>query len=43
MPVQGRTYKHTPDDLSQVILNLDELRARWSGTLYEPMFDDANR
>jgi LPS sulfotransferase NodH len=41
MPVQGRTYKHTPDDLSQAILNLDELRARWSGTLYEPMFDDA--
>lgn len=42
MPVRGRTYKHTQDDLSKVILNLDELRLPYLGTKYEQMFDEVS-
>jgi LPS sulfotransferase NodH len=37
---EGKTLKHTPDDLRQVILNFDELRASYAGTRYAPMFDE---
>lgn len=40
LPVQGRTYKHTKDELSQVILNFEELRNSYRGTPFEPMFDE---
>lgn len=39
-PVQGKTLKHTADDLRQAITNFDELRARYAGTRYEAMFDE---
>jgi LPS sulfotransferase NodH len=39
-PVQGKTLKHTTDDLRQAITNFDELRARFAGTCYAPMFDE---
>lgn len=39
-PVEGRTLKHTKDDLRQVITNFDELRSFFTGTQYEPMFDE---
>jgi len=36
--LQGRTLKHTPDDLRQVVLNFDEMVQLYAGTAYEPMF-----
>ena len=39
-PVQGKTLKHTTDDLRQAITNFDELRARYAGARYESMFDE---
>lgn len=39
-PVQGRTKKHTRDDLRQVVKNFDELRSQYAGTPYELMFDE---
>jgi hypothetical protein len=39
-PVQGKTLKHTGDDLREVVLNFDELRGRYAGTVYGPMFDE---
>jgi LPS sulfotransferase NodH len=39
-PVVGKTKKHTSDDLREVILNFDELRADYAGTPYETMFDE---
>lgn len=39
-PVQGKTLKHTRDDLREVVLNFDELRGRYAGTVYESMFDE---
>lgn len=38
--MQGRTLKHTTDDLRQAITNYDELRARYAGARYAPMFDE---
>jgi hypothetical protein len=38
--LHGRTYKHTKDDLSEVINNFDELRSLYASTRYEPMFDE---
>ena len=38
-PIQGTTLKNTSDDLREVVTNFDELRARYAGTRYEPMFD----
>ncbi len=40
MPLAGRTLKHTSDNLREAILNFDELRSRYVGTNYEPMFDE---
>jgi len=39
-PVTGKTLKITSDDLRDVIDNFDDLRARYRGTQYEPMFDE---
>lgn len=38
--LQGRTFKNTPDDLSKIVINLDELRFNYIGTPYESMFDE---
>ena len=38
--LQARPKKHTKDDLREVIVNFDELRASFSGTQYEGMFDE---
>jgi len=38
--LQGKTLKNTQDDLRAVVLNFDELRTRYAGTVYEPMFDE---
>ena len=38
-PVQGKTIKHTSDDLRDVILNFDELQSKYMNTCYESMFD----
>jgi hypothetical protein len=37
---EGKTLKHTSDDLRQAILNFEELRAGYAGTRYAPMFDE---
>jgi len=39
-PIRGSTLKNTSDDLREVVTNFDELRARYAGTRYEPMFDE---
>jgi LPS sulfotransferase NodH len=39
-PVQGKTIKHTKDDLREVILNFDQLRSKYLDTKYGPMFDE---
>lgn len=38
--LQGKTLKHTQDDLREVVLNFEALRAQYAGTAYEPMFDE---
>lgn len=38
--LQGKTIKNTRDNLREVVLNFDDLRARYAGTAYEPMFDE---
>lgn len=38
--VTSKTIKHTSDDLRDVILNFDELKARYAGTPYHAMFDE---
>lgn len=38
LTVQGRTKKHTSDDLREVVLNFDELQASFAGTPYFEMF-----
>lgn len=38
--LQGRTLKNTQDDLREVVLNFDALRARYAGTDFQPMFDE---
>ena len=40
LPMTGATVKHTSDDLRDVIANFDEVRARYAGTPYAPMFDE---
>jgi LPS sulfotransferase NodH len=40
LPVQSKTLKHTSDDLRDVVLNFDELRNHYNGTVYENMFDE---
>lgn len=39
-PIRGRSIKNTSDDLSQAIANFNQLKARYAGTHYEPMFDE---
>jgi hypothetical protein len=39
-PVKGKTLKITSDDLRKDILNFEDLRSRYTGTTYEPMFDE---
>jgi hypothetical protein len=38
--IAGATRKNTSDDLRDVIVNFDALRARYAGTEYEAMFDE---
>lgn len=38
--LKGKTLKNTQDNLREVVLNFDDLRARYVGTVYEPMFDE---
>jgi hypothetical protein len=38
--LEGRTFKNTPDDLSRIVINLDELRSNYVDTPYESMFDE---
>jgi len=38
--VQEKTIKNTSDDLREVVLNLDELRAHYAGTPYLEQFDE---
>jgi len=38
-PVQGKTLKHTSDNLRDVIVNFDELQSKYVNTSYEDMFD----
>ncbi len=38
--VKGITKKHTKDDLRKVILNFDEVYAKFKGTEFEPMFNE---
>jgi hypothetical protein len=40
-PTVGATLKNTADDLRHAITNFDQLRARYVGTKYEQMFDEA--
>jgi hypothetical protein len=40
LPVQGITLKNTRDNLREAVLNFNELRTRYVGTPYEPMFDE---
>jgi hypothetical protein len=39
-PVQAVTKKNTHDNLREVILNFDEVRANYVNTKYEHMFDE---
>lgn len=39
-PVQANTLKIASDDLRKVIINFDQLRSKYEGTLYAPMFDE---
>ncbi len=39
-PAQGITLKNTKDDLRHVLLNFDDLRAKYAGTRYQAMFDE---
>lgn len=38
--LQGRTLKNTQDDLREVVLNFEALRAHYAGTAFQPMFDE---
>lgn len=40
LPLAARTLKHTRDNLREVVLNFDELRARYAGTEVAAMFDE---
>ena len=40
MLLEGKTLKHTKDNLREVVLNFGELRSRYVGTPYEAMFDE---
>lgn len=40
LPLQGKTKKHTKDDLREVLTNFDELQASFAGTPYADMFTE---
>lgn len=40
LAVEGKTLKHTSDDLREVVLNFEALRGRYAGTPYAAMFDE---
>jgi LPS sulfotransferase NodH len=40
LPLPSATLKNTKDDLREAILNFDQLKAKYAGTKYEPMFDE---
>ena len=40
LPLEGKTKKHTKDDLREVITNFDALQASFAGTPYEMMFTE---
>jgi LPS sulfotransferase NodH len=40
LPLEGKTKKHTKDDLREVITNFDALRDSFAGTPYEAMFTE---
>lgn len=40
--VESKTLKHTSDDLREVVLNFEELRSHYRGTVYQDMFDEAS-
>ncbi|HZJ25704.1 MAG TPA: hypothetical protein VFF40_01600 [Acidimicrobiia bacterium] len=39
-PIRGATEKHTSDDLRDVLVNFEALRAGYDGTRYAAMFDE---
>lgn len=39
-PLAGRSIKNTPEDLGAIVLNIAEVRAQYTGTRFEAMFDD---
>ena len=36
----GKTFKNTSDDLKESVINFNELRDAYIGTMYESMFDE---
>jgi hypothetical protein len=40
LAIKGKTLKNTQDNLRDAIVNFDELRRKYAGTPYEPMFDE---
>ncbi len=42
-PVETKTIKHTSDNLQDVILNFEELKQNYSGTVYFEMFNETNQ
>jgi hypothetical protein len=38
--LRGKTLKHTQDNLREVVLNFDDLRSPYAGSVYESMFDE---
>ena len=38
--VRGKAMKITNDDLSKALVNYEELKSRYSGTPYGPMFSE---
>lgn len=40
LTLKGNTIKNTPDDLSKIMINFDEIRLRYEGTQFESMFDE---
>jgi hypothetical protein len=39
-PLRGKTLKNTQDNLRDVVLNFEDLRAHYAGSVYESMFDE---
>ena len=39
-PTAGSTKKITSDNLRDIVVNFDEIKSRYAGSVYEPMFDE---